>query len=144
MNLSFTLKFYFLYEHDPSILLSISDFYNIEEDAIQRQYQIRVRHYARIESLRSEKKQKENRAKNKHITTSANIINTITEVNKTTKRKLKYTNRKSKLVIILNRKESVRLRIREAIKIEVSNKVRCRMLAPYEILKEEYKNTHAL
>ena len=58
MNLSHAPNIYVRHEHTPSILLDMNGFFDMGEDAIERWHQFRMRHYARIRSLRSAQVQK--------------------------------------------------------------------------------------
>ena len=58
MNLIYAPKFHLLYEHVPFYLEYLNGFYDMGEEAIERWYQMRMRHHAHIKGLRSIAKQK--------------------------------------------------------------------------------------
>ena len=87
INISFTTKFHVLYEHVPDLLLDMNAFYDMGEDTIERWHQIRMRHYARIRSLRSLNMQKQNQAKYECTQINQDIAETIAYVKEQTKRK---------------------------------------------------------
>ena len=89
MNLSHTPKFHVLHEHTPSIIIEMNGFFDMGEDAIERWHQIRMRHHARIRSLRSAQVQKNCQEKYEHTCNGLSLKNIITNVNNTTKRNLK-------------------------------------------------------
>ena len=78
-----------LHEHTPSILLEMNGFFDVGEDSIGRWHQIRMRHCARIRSLRSAQTQKNCQAKHEHACNNVSLKNIITNVNNATKRNLK-------------------------------------------------------
>lgn len=143
LNLSYTPKFHMLYEHVPKFLLELNGFYDMGEDAIERWHQIRMRHHARIRSLRSQALQKRNQSKCEFATTDNSICEIMQEVKTSSKR-----NRTQNTATLKERNESrkkaARLNYREGVKEEVKNEERVRILTPHEKAKEDYKRDHNL
>ena len=143
LNLSFTPKFHMLYEHVPKFLLELNGFYDMGEDAIERWHQIRMRHHARIRSLRSQALQKCNQSKYEFTATDNSICEIIQEV-KTSSKRNRVQNTATLKESNESRKKTVRLNYREGVKEEVKNEERVRILTPHEKAKEDYKRDHNL
>ena len=141
LNLSFTPKFHMLYEHAPKFLLELNGFYEMGEDAIERWHQIRMRHHARIRSLRSQALQKRNQSKHKFATTDDSICAIAQEV-KTSSKRNRALNTATLKERNESRKKAARLNYREGVKEEVKNEERVRILTPHEKAKEDYKRDH--
>ena len=62
-----------LYEHVPDMLFQMNGFFDVDKDDIERWYQIRMRHHARIGSLRSDQRQKNSQAKFEHAANNTNL-----------------------------------------------------------------------
>jgi len=143
MNLSYTPKFHVLYEHSADLLLEMNGFYDMGEDAIERWHQIRLRHETRIRCLRSLNKQKENQAKYEYATTNPTINKIIEEVKNKSKRKW-GSNHVNKKAATSDRKKSARISTCERIKSEIELELRTIMKTTRELLKDDYKNAHAM
>ena len=142
LNLSFTPKFHLLYEHTPHFLQTMNGFFDMGEDAIERWHQIRMRHHARIRSLRSENLQKQNQSKYEFTTTNSDIQKLIEDVNN--KRKRNIERRISLKSQNDNIKREARITRRRTIKQEVENEPRVKMKTPREKLKLDYRSANNL
>ena len=112
------------------------------EDAIERWHQIRMRHHARIRSLRSDQRQKNSQAKFEHATNNANLKKIITDVNAKTKRNMKKDQSLSSQRE--ERRKSFREQRRNKVKEEVQEEPRIQMKTPREQAKEDYIASHSV
>ena len=143
MGLSYTPKFHVLHEHAADFLLTLNGFYDMGEDAIERWHQIRLKHHARIRSLRNMQKQKNDQAKCQEMQNNSDLKEITCKVNNNSKRKFK-DNHISKKLTTTNRKKAARTATRNRIKTEVEQEDRKVMPTPRERQMQEYKNNHNL
>ena len=142
MNFSYAPKFHVLHEHILSILQEMNVFFDMGEDAIERWYQVRTRHFARIRSLRSEEKQKLNAAKHEHAANDHNINNATSNVANEAKRNVK----KEESATLKNRKSQTKKELREAKRLEVKGEIEeedhTMMPTSRERLKQDHEESH--